>query len=212
MCDRVGKLLEWERLVPSGSITRFDTPRRLAVLASGIPLAQPDVNEQLTGPSVSVAYKEGQPTPAAHAFAKKAGVDISQLEKTSTSKGEYVSAKVTRKGRPASEILAEFLGKEISSLYWPKNMYWRKASERFVRPVRWVVAMLDDQVIPLEFDGVRAGNHSRGHRILADSAVMISKRPSSLPNFRASLYRPSLASAPLFEKNTLPGPARFTSS
>ncbi|MGC2198268.1 MAG: glycine--tRNA ligase subunit beta [Terriglobales bacterium] len=173
--ERVGKLLERERLAPAGAVTYFDTPRRLAVLASGIPAAQPDITEQITGPSVTVAYKDGQPTPAAHAFAKKAGVEVSQLEKTSTPKGEYLSAKITRKGRSAREILAELLPKEISSIYWPKNMYWRKAGERFVRPVRWLVAMVDGDVIPLEFDGVRAGNTSRGHRILADGAVAIAK-------------------------------------
>jgi len=171
--ERVGKLLERERLAPNGAITFLDTPRRLAVLASGIPAAQPDVTEHITGPSLAVAYKDGQPTAAAHAFAKKAGVDVSQLEKTSTPKGEYLSAKVTKKGRAASEILAELLPKEIQSIYWPKNMYWRKSSERFVRPVRWLVAMLDEEVIPLEFDGIRARNSSRGHRILADGAVQI---------------------------------------
>jgi glycyl-tRNA synthetase beta chain len=171
--ERVGKLLERERLAPNGAITFLDTPRRLAVLASGIPAAQPDVTEQITGPSLAVAYKDGQPTAAAHAFAKKAGVDVSQLEKTSSPKGEYLSAKVTKKGRAASEILAELLPKEIQSIYWPKNMYWRKSSERFVRPVRWLVAMLDEEVIPLEFDGIRARNSSRGHRILADGAVAI---------------------------------------
>jgi glycyl-tRNA synthetase beta chain len=171
--ERVGKLLERERLAPNGAITFLDTPRRLAVLASGIPGAQPDVTEQITGPSLAVAYKDGQPTAAAHAFAKKAGVEVSQLEKASTPKGEYLSAKVTKKGRAASEILAELLPKEIQSIYWPKNMYWRKSSERFVRPLRWLVAMLDEEVIPLEFDGIRAGNSSRGHRILADRAVAI---------------------------------------
>jgi glycyl-tRNA synthetase beta chain len=171
--ERVAKLLERERLAPNGAITLLDTPRRLAVLASGIPAAQPDVTEQITGPSLAVAYKDGQPTAAAHAFAKKAGVEVSQLEKTSTPKGEYLSAKVTKKGRVASEILAELLPKEIQSIYWPKNMYWRKSSERFVRPLRWLVAMLDAEVIPLEFDGIRAGNSSRGHRILADRAVAV---------------------------------------
>ena len=176
--ERVGKLLERERLAPAGALINFDTPRRLAVLVPGVPAAQPDVTEQITGPSVAVAYKDGQPTPAAHAFAKKAGVDVSQLEKLSTAKGEYLSAKVTKKGRPASEILVELLPKEINSLYWPKNMYWRKAGERFVRPVRWMVAMLDGEVIPLEFDGIRAGSTSRGHRILADGAVTIPKAGS----------------------------------
>src|SRR5215468_2796108 len=87
--ERVAKLLERERLVPT-RVSGFDTPRRLAVLATGIPTSQPDVTEQVTGPSLAVAYKDGQPTPAAHAFAKKYGVDISQFEKTSTPKGEYL--------------------------------------------------------------------------------------------------------------------------
>jgi glycyl-tRNA synthetase beta chain len=172
---RVSKLLEREHLSPSEAVTGLDTPRRLAVLAAGVPAAQPDVTEQMHGPAVSVAFKNGEPTPAAHAFAKKAGVKITQLEKVSTSKGEYLSAKVTRKGRPAAEILAELLPKEINSIYWPKSMYWRKAGERFVRPVRWIVAMLDGEVIPVEFDGIRAGNLSHGHRILADCEVSIPK-------------------------------------
>ena len=153
----------------------FSTPRRLAVLCPNIKARQSDSTELIIGPSVAVAYKDGQPTPAAQAFAKKAGVDVSKLEKTSTPKGEYLSARVTKKGRSAGEILAELLPKEINSIYWPKNMYWQKSSERFVRPVRWIVAMLDGEVIPLEFDGIPAGNSSRGHRILADRSVTISR-------------------------------------
>lgn len=172
--ERVHKLLDRERLLPAGALTYLDTPRRLAVLAADIPASQPDVVEEQTGPSVAIAFKDGQPTPAAHAFAKKNGVDVSQLQRTTTAKGEYLIAKVTKKGRAAADILAEALPKEIASIYWPKNMYWRKPSERFVRPVRWLVAMLDSAVIPLEFDGVRAGRESRGHRILADGPVTIS--------------------------------------
>src|ERR1700746_3851949 len=168
--ERVAALLERERL-GGQEISTLDTPRRLTVIASGVAAAQADVVEQLTGPSVNVAYKDGQPTPAAHAFARKTGVDVSQLEKISTPKGEYIAAKVTKKGRTATEILAEELPKEISTIYWPKNMYWRKPSERFVRPVRWVVAMLDGETIPLELFGIQAGNTSRGHRILSDGAV-----------------------------------------
>ena len=171
--QRLQKLLDRERLLPKGEITYLDTPRRLAVLAPNVSAAQPDVTEQAPGPSVSVAFKNGEATPAAHAFARKAGVEISQLERVNTPKGEYLSAKITKKGRAAAEILAELLPKEIASIYWPRNMYWRKPSERFVRPVRWLVAMLDDEIIPLEFDGVRAGNQSRGHRILADGPVAI---------------------------------------
>jgi len=171
--ERVDKLLQRERLEASGKVSYLDTPRRLAVLASGIPAAQPDVTEQITGPSTAVAFKDGQPTPAAHAFAKKAGVDVSRLEKVATAKGEYLTAKVTKKGRSAGDVLAELLPKEINSIYWPKNMYWRKRGELFVRPVRWLVAMLDGATIPLEFDGIRAGNASRGHRILSNRSVVI---------------------------------------
>ena len=176
--ERVGALLARERLAGS-EVTSFETPRRLAVMVSGIASAQADVTEQISGPSVNVAYKDGQPTPAALAFARKAAIDVAQLERISTPKGEYIAAKVTRKGRSAAEILAEALPKEISTIYWPKNMYWRKPNERFVRPVRWLVAMLDGETIPLEFHGIRAGNLSRGHRILTDGAVTIPRAGSA---------------------------------
>jgi glycyl-tRNA synthetase beta chain len=171
--ERVNRLLERERLSARGTITYFDTPRRLAVLAPSIPAVQPDLTEQVTGPAVSVAFKDGKPTAAAHAFAKKAGVEVAHLKRVSTPKGEYLSAQVTRKGRTAGEILAEVLPKEIAAISWPKSMYWRAPGERFVRPVRWLVAMLDSEVVALEFAGIKAGNTSRGHRILSDGAVRI---------------------------------------
>src|SRR5882672_3539391 len=184
--DRLNGLLQRERLTPTGDITQLDSPRRLAVLASGLPSAQADVTEQVTGPSSQVAYKDGQPTPAAHAFAKKIGVDVSRLEKVSTPKGEYLAATVTRKGRSAGEILAESLPKEIASLYWPKNMYWRKRGEVFVRPVRWLVAMLDEQVIPMELFGIAAGKTSRGHRIIGSESVAIPKPSAYVETMRGA--------------------------
>ena len=176
--ERVAALLSRERL-SGGEVTHFDTPRRLAVLASGIADSQADVVEHVTGPSVHVAYKDGQPTSAAQAFARKAGVDVEHLEKVTTAKGEYLAAKITKKGRSAAEILAESLPKELSAIYWPKNMYWQKPNERFVRPVRWLVAMLDAGTIPLEFDGIQAGKSSRGHRILTEGAVTIPRAGSA---------------------------------
>jgi len=170
---RIQDLLARERLPVSEDVFTLDTPRRLAVIASGVSAAQPDVTEQIRGPAVSDAFKDGQPTPAVHAFAKKLSLDVSRLERVATPKGEYICARITKKGRSASEILAQFLPKELSSIYWPKNMYWRTPSERFVRPVRWLVAMLDDAVVPLQFDGVRAGDQSRGHRLLASGPVPI---------------------------------------
>jgi glycyl-tRNA synthetase beta chain len=172
---RVDDLLVREHLSVGGEVSSLDTPRRLAVLAPDIAAAQPNVTEELTGPAVAIAFKDGQPTPAAHAFAKKVGLDISRLNRITTAKGEYIAAKTTKKGRVASEILSELLPKELAGIYWPKSMYWRKPSERFVRPVRWLVAMLDEEVIPLEFDGVRASDRSMGHRILWHGEVRIPK-------------------------------------
>ncbi len=182
--ERLGKLLvnldiaPIERGVDFGQ--SFSTPRRLAVLFPDIDERQPDLRKQVPGPSLAISYKDGQPTAAAHSFAKKVGQDLSQLLRKTTDKGEYLFADVTTKGRTAREVLTEFLPKEINSIYWPKNMYWRKPGEVFVRPVRWLVALLDREVIPLEFDGIRAGSQSRGHRILSPNAIQI---PGAGPSY-----------------------------
>src|SRR5579871_1921053 len=176
LARRVGELLTRERLANGAEITAYSTPRRLAVLALGDAAAQPDVSEQVTGPSLKVAYKDGKPTPAAEAFARKVNVSVEALEKITTAKGEYLAATVQKKGRAASDILADFLPKEIAGIYWAKNMYWRgKSAERFVRPVRWLVTLLDGEVVPLEFAGIRAGDVSEGHRVLSSGPVAISK-------------------------------------
>jgi len=172
---RVNDLLTRERLVsPEAKVTTYSTPRRLAMLVEGVLAAQSDTEEKLTGPSWKVAFKDGAPTPAAEAFAKKAGVAVSALEKVTTPKGEYVGASIKRKGVAAPQVLAAELPKEIAGIYWAKNMYWRPGKpERFVRPVRWVVALLDSAVVPLEIAGIAAGNASRGHRVLHGSAPVL---------------------------------------
>ncbi len=174
---RIEDVLTRERLLDSGHETHsYSTPRRLAVLVNGVNAAQADTQEQLTGPSWIIAFKNGEPTPAAHAFAKKAGVEVSALQKITTPKGRIrLSAIVERKGRSAAEILAEHLPKELAALYWPKNMYWRAGKpERFVRPVKWLLALLDHAIVPVEFAGVHAANLTYGHRILhGDSALTI---------------------------------------
>ncbi|MGH9521062.1 MAG: glycine--tRNA ligase subunit beta, partial [Terriglobales bacterium] len=163
---RVGEFLVRESLVESPEIERYSTPRRLAVLARGVREAQADAESVEKGPSVTVAYKDGKPNVPAIKFAEKWGVDVSTLERVKDAKGEYIAARVTKKGRTAEQILAETLPKEINAIYWPKNMYWREGKpERFVRPVRWMVALLGDRVVPVEFAGIRAGKTSRGHRL-----------------------------------------------
>ena len=171
---RVGELLQRERLSESPSMQAYSTPRRLAVLVQGVSPTQADVTEQLAGPSLKIAYRDGVPTPAAEAFARKVGIPVTSLEKVSNPKGEYLAATVQKKGRTASEILTELLPKEISALYWAKSMYWRgKSAEKFVRPVRWIVSLLDEEVVPIEFAGISADHKSQGHRILSGGAVTI---------------------------------------
>ncbi len=177
---RITDLLTRERLLgATGKVTTFSTPRRLAVRVEGLALSQPDTQEQLTGPSWKIAFPSDVAGPAALAFAKKAGVELSALTKITNPKGEYVGATVERKGRDTSELLAAELPKEVLSIYWAKNMYWRAGKpERSVRPVRWLVALLGSQVVPLEIAGIAAGNTSRGHRILHGAAPVAINAPS----------------------------------
>jgi glycyl-tRNA synthetase beta chain len=165
-------LLMRERLYEPGEqkVHVSSTPRRLAVFASEIAAQQPDAEEEITGPSLKIAFKDSTPTPAAQAFAKKVNVDVSQLGTIVTPKGEYVVAKVKRKGRSAEQILAEELPQELSNINWPKTMYWRaKGADRFVRPIRWLVALLDSKVVSVEFAGIQSGSESQGHRTLGRS-------------------------------------------
>ncbi|MGB0125200.1 MAG: glycine--tRNA ligase subunit beta, partial [Silvibacterium sp.] len=176
LARRVEELLSRERLLGAKhEIHSYSTPRRLAVLVKGVSAEQADIEEQLTGPSWSVAFKNGEATSAAHAFAKKAGVEVGALKKVTTPKGEYVSATAHRKGQAVSEILTEQLPKELAAIYWPKNMYWRAGkTERFVRPVKWLLALLDHAIVPVEFAGVHASNLTYGHRILhGDGALTV---------------------------------------
>jgi glycyl-tRNA synthetase beta chain len=173
-------LLVRERLTTAGVAAKsFSTPRRLAVLVSGVAERQQDVTEEAVGPSVKVAFKDGAPAPAALAFAKKAGVDVSALKTVTTPKGEYLAATTVKKGRAAAEVIAEELPKELAGIYWAKNMYWRPGKpERFVRPVRWMVALLGGEIVPVEFGGKTAGAVTYGHRVLFGEEAIALKAPS----------------------------------
>jgi glycyl-tRNA synthetase beta chain len=176
--QRVTDLLKRERLLSANAmVSTYSTPRRLAVLAEGVLDKQTDTEKVLMGPAWKVAFKDGVPTAAGEAFAKKAGVTVADFKKVETSKGDYVGASSNQAGRTANEILAAELPKEVLAIYWSKNMYWRAGKpERFVRPVRWIVALLDSAVVPVEIAGIAAGNTSRGHRVLHGGVpVMIQK-------------------------------------
>jgi glycyl-tRNA synthetase beta chain len=190
---RVVAMLERERLLISHglrdetaqnmghpeSVKSFSTPRRLAVWVKDVAERQADASEELLGPAVKIAFKDGQPGPAAMAFAKKAGVAVEALTTRVTAKGEYLAATLMKAGQDAAVVIAEELPKELAGIYWAKNMYWNIAtgepgrtvkSERFVRPVRWMLALLGEVVVPVNFGGKTAGNSTRGHRVLAGDA------------------------------------------
>jgi len=173
LARRVTALLQREHLISSdaavvtANVKTYSTPRRIAVLVSGVAAKQDDITEELVGPSAKIGFKEGKPTPAAEAFAKKSGIAAADLKTITTPKGEYLAATVTRAGRTAAAVLTELLPHEIAGIYWAKNMYWRAGKpERFVRPVRWLLALLGSETLPVQFAGYTASNISYGHRVL----------------------------------------------
>jgi glycyl-tRNA synthetase beta chain len=177
--QRVVTMLERERLVRSGAETKsFATPRRLAVWVKDVAQRQEDVTEELVGPSVKIAYKDGVAMPAAVAFARKAGVDVAALKTVTNAKGEYLAATSVKAGRGAAEVIAAEMPKELAGIYWAKNMYWRAGRpERFVRPVRWMTALLGSEVVPVSFGGYEAGAVTYGHRVLFGDAPIALKAP-----------------------------------
>ena len=141
------------------------TPRRLVVRASGLPERTPDEEQVIKGPPISAGDK------AAAGFAKKQGVDVSAMAKV----GDYYELRKLVPGRAVRDILAETLPSTILGIQWPKTMYWvgGKTGPRFIRPIRWIVALLGDKVIPFELAGVKSGSITRGHRILGSASIPV---------------------------------------
>jgi glycyl-tRNA synthetase beta chain len=169
------KHLEAAKLL-AASLTVHAAPRRLAVTSGAVLLQQTDEKKEVLGPPKSVAFDNvGQPTRAAESFSEKQGVPISSLYTTMTPRGEYLAARLVMRGRPAREILAETLPRTMRELTFPRSMYWTgKKGARFIRPVRWVVALLDGKIIPFDYDGVSSGDATSGHRFLGRSRIAVS--------------------------------------
>lgn len=171
--EAVARLHQENELECSRLVT-FGTPRRLAVIAEGLPEKRPDRCEIVSGPPKSVAFDgEGQPTKAAEGFARKLGVAVSDLEVVETEKGEYISLRREISGERVPEILKEALPAIIASISWPKNMYWRESRFRYIRPLRWYVCLWNDEVVPFSFEGVESGRVTRGHRSLGHGEVEV---------------------------------------
>ncbi|HKK13854.1 MAG TPA: glycine--tRNA ligase subunit beta [Gammaproteobacteria bacterium] len=162
--DGVRAGLDDAGLTPARTRT-FATPRRLAVLALGVPEAQPDRESTRRGPALSAAFDDdGNPTRAAQGFARSCGVDVEALERLETDKGTWLAHRVFERGRAAAELVPELVERALGRLPIPKRMRWGARSEEFVRPVHWVVLLFGDQALEATVLGVAAGRQTRGHR------------------------------------------------
>ncbi|WP_405232882.1 glycine--tRNA ligase subunit beta [Lentisalinibacter salinarum] len=172
----LGEALEGAGL-PHGTVHPYASPRRLAALVESVPLGQPDEEVEMRGPPVTVAFDDdGNPTRAAQAFAGKCGVAVEELERVSTSKGEWLAHRSVRKGRTTAELLPELVQAALDRLPVPRRMRWGDGDAEFVRPVHWVVMLLGDEVVPGRLYGLESGRHSRGHRVHAgDRAIAIAE-------------------------------------
>jgi len=176
----------------AASIETFGAPRRLAAIIRGVRLKQEDVTREITGPPKSIAFDSlGEPTRAAESFASKQGIPLSKLTIVNTPKGEYVAAVQVILGRPAAQILSEALPQAIQEISWPRSMYWTGArGPRFIRPVRWLVALLDGKVIPFSFAGVQSGNRTEGHRFLGKQNVPLTGPDEYDPKLKKNFILP----------------------
>ena len=164
-----------ERRLAFEHLAGHATPRRLTLHVRGLAARQTDHDEEAMGPAVKVAYDEtGQPTRALLGFCQGRGVSPDAVRRVQTSKGEYVAVTVHHAGKPAIEVLPELLASISTRLQFPKSMRWLPGSDlRFARPVRWLLALLDDRVVPVRAFGLEAGNRTFGHRFLAREAVEV---------------------------------------
>lgn len=161
--------------LPFGDLCTYGTPRRLTLFVKDLAPRQADFDEEAMGPAVKVAFgPDGAPTKALLGFCQGKGVDPAQVRRVETPKGEYVAVTVHHAGKPALEVLPALLGSLPGRLTFPKSMRWLPGDDaRFARPVRWLTALLGDEVVPAQAFGLTAGRHSYGHRFLAPAAVEI---------------------------------------
>ena len=161
--------------LPFESIATYGTPRRLALIVKGLTDTSAEISERHKGPSASIAYDaDGNATKAAIGFARGKGFDVADL----VVEDGYIYAETKTVGVPAKDIVTDMLPQLITGLNFPKSMHWGNLDAKFVRPVRWLVALLDEEVIPVKFATVKSGNVTRGHRFLGADEITIKNAAS----------------------------------
>ncbi len=161
-------------LIESSDIKSYATPRRLVLLIEGLPDTQKDIEKEIWGPPKKIAFDEkGAPTKTLIGFCSAHGIDIKDTVIKKKDKGEYVVATLKEKGQAVKDLLGRFSIELINSLNFPKSMRWADHSIRFVRPIRWLLALFDSEVVEFEIDGIRSDRFSYGHRFLSRGRVVI---------------------------------------
>lgn len=167
--------------LPFESIATYGTPRRLALIVKGLADTSAEISERHKGPSASIAYDaDGNATKAAIGFARGKGLDVADL----VVEDGYIYAETKTAGVPAKDIVTDMLPQLITGLNFPKSMHWGNLDAKFVRPVRWLVALLDEEVIPVEFATVKSGNVTRGHRFLGADEITIKNAASYIDTLK----------------------------
>ena len=180
--------------IPHGEISVFTTPRRLIVIVADVPEATEAAVEEFRGPAAKIAFDEnGEPTKAAIGFARGKGVDPASLERRDENGTEYVYAVKETPSVDVAALLPDLLGNLITSIQWPKSQRWGSRREQFSRPVRWLLALLGDRVVPVEFAGLTAGNTTCGHRFLAPGPFEVASADALIDVLRANYVVPSEA-------------------
>ena len=168
-----------ENFLTATAIEVLGTPRRLAVLIHGLPLRQPDQEEEIKGPPAQAAFKNGKPTKAAEGFARSRNVELAALEIRTTDKGEFVFVRQQTIGRPTAELLTELAPQWILGLEGKRFMRWGDGELRFSRPMRWLVALLDQDILPISLvsgsETINSDRQSQGHRVLHPQPVAIAQ-------------------------------------
>ena len=180
--------------IPHGALAVYTTPRRLIVTVEDVPEMTEAAVEVFRGPAAKIAFDEnGEPTKAALGFARGKGVDASALERRDENGVEYVYAVKQTPAIDVASLLPELLGSLITSIPWPKSQRWGSRREQFSRPVRWLLAMLGEVIVPVEFAGLTAGNTTRGHRFLAPGPHVVESAECLVDVLRAAKVVPSEA-------------------
>ena len=174
LATRVFEELMARGIGPRAVETGF-TPRRLVLILSGLPVREPDREEQVMGPPVRAAFgADGAPTPALLGFAKRTGLEPDQLARVKTDKGEYLAATKKIAGRATRDVLAEIVPRILTAISWAKTMRWGSGEGPWVRPVHGIISLLDGEVVPFELFGIAAGDESEGHPTLSPGVFGVS--------------------------------------